>query len=60
MTQSANGQYVTYAEFEEAIRELAESIDQYFLQVQAGELSANDASAAMKMQIRLLRGDLGL
>lgn len=53
MNQVSNGRYMTFAEHEELVRELIESVGEYFNQVESGGLSAADAINVVRLFIRM-------
>lgn len=54
--QEPNGRFVTFAEHEELIREPAESIGDYFKQVESGELTAANAKKVVEVYVKTLMG----
>ncbi len=53
MNQVSNGRFITYVEHEELVRELLESIGDFFKQVEAKELSAEDADTVVRAFVRI-------
>lgn len=53
MLQTQSGRYITYAEHDELVRELLETIGEYFRQVEHGETTAADAETVVQMFVRL-------
>jgi hypothetical protein len=54
MKQTPYGAYVTFAEHEELVKEVVETIGEYFTMVERGELSAADAAIALGVYVRML------
>lgn len=53
MNQVPSGRFITFAEHEELVRELLESLGEYFKQVESGELSAVDAVKVVNVFVRM-------
>jgi len=52
MAQSPDGRYMTYAEHEEMVRQLLETIDEFLGFVEKGKFSAAEAKAAIRAALQ--------
>lgn len=51
--QDVNGRYMTFAEHEALVTELLESLEEFFAQVERGELTSSDALQTVRAFIRI-------